>query len=284
MPEGDSVHQLSRRLQPLTGRRITAWDARVPGLATTDATGSVIERVWPWGKNLFWAITSAAGTDVLHTHLKMDGTWRIHPAGQRWSAPAHTARIVVRVEGSPKPADEIELVGHDLGLVEMWPLDRYAVKTAHLGPDPLGPDWDEPGRWEQMGRDEAIQRLTGCRGLSLGTAVVDQRVLAGVGNIYRNELCFLLGAHPATDVAQLAPARVVDLAAELLQSNRERPVRVFTGVDRRGENTYVYGRAGLPCRRCGATIIQGGLHHRAADPDISGQPISWCPNCQPSST
>lgn len=284
MPEGDTVYQLWKRQQPLEGRVITAWDARVPSLATTDATGAVIEKVWPWGKHLFWRIASDRGADILHTHLRMDGTWRVHAAGSRWSAPAHTARLVVRVAGAPDPAREVELVGHDLGMVELWPAEQYAARTAHLGPDPLAGDWDSPGRWDRPGRDEALARLAAQARTSLGEALLDQRVIAGLGNVFRAELCFLLGVHPASDVRSREPEVVVDRAAEALQFNRDRVARLFTGVDRAGERTFVYGREGQPCRRCGTPIRSGRLGGATTVADSrAGQDriIYWCPNCQP---
>ncbi|TRY19693.1 Fpg/Nei family DNA glycosylase [Tessaracoccus rhinocerotis] len=284
MPEGDSVYQLARRLEPLTGRTVTGWDARTPALATTDATGAVVRRVWPWGKHLFWELATPEGSDILHTHLKMEGHWRIHPAGTRWSEPAHTARIVVRVSGATDGAPEVELVGHSLGLVELWPAAQYPARTAHLGPDPLGPDWDSPGRWPRPGRDEAVARLAALRATTIGEALLDQRVLAGLGTIYRAETCFLSGIHPASDVGRLDPEQVVDLAARLLQFNHDRPVRVFTGNERRGANTWVHGRTHRPCHRCGAAIRQAELGgaHSVADPKVDQQrAIWWCPNCQP---
>lgn len=284
MPEGDTVHQLAARLAPLAGRRITHWDVRTPALATTDAVGATIHRVWPWGKHLFWELGTPHGSDILHTHLRMEGTWRIHPAGAPWSAPGHTARIVVRVAGEPDPSREVELVGHDLGLVELWPASQYGQRTAHLGPDPLGSDWDSSGRWAPSGRDEAVARLSAQRATSLGEALLDQRVIAGLGNVFRAELCFLLGTHPASDVQSRDAATVVDLGARLLQTNRDRLVRVFTGNERPGENTYVYRRHRRPCRRCGTAIRQGvlGGATTVADPRAGQERvIHWCPNCQP---
>ena len=100
MPEGDSVARLSRRLQPLVGRTIEHSDFRVPRLATVDHTGTVITRVWPHGKHLFWA----CGDLVLHTHLRMEGNWRIHPVGTRWSAPALLQEPSRRAMQQSRPA------------------------------------------------------------------------------------------------------------------------------------------------------------------------------------
>ena len=121
MPEGDTIWRLSERLQPLVGRVITHSDFRIAPLATASLTGERIDRIWPYGKHLYWQ----CGERILHTHLLMDGEWRIHSMGRRWSKPAHTARLVVHVDG-------VELVGHDLGVVELWPAQQYGQRTAHL--------------------------------------------------------------------------------------------------------------------------------------------------------
>ncbi|MEO7589275.1 MAG: DNA-formamidopyrimidine glycosylase family protein, partial [Arachnia sp.] len=125
MPEGDTVHRLAERMAGLEGRLITSTDFRVPRLATASLTGRRIERVWAWGKNLYWDCAGDADTLVLYTHLRMDGIWNIHAAGTRWRSPGHTARVVIRVAGHPDPAREVELVGHELGKVELWPAAEY---------------------------------------------------------------------------------------------------------------------------------------------------------------
>lgn len=285
MPEGDTVHRLAQRMASLTGRLITASDFRVPQLATASLTGRRIERVWAWGKNLYWdCARDGADTLVLYTHLRMDGIWNIHPRGTRWRTPGHTARVVVRVEGFPDPAQEVELVGHDLGRVELWPASNYPEHTAHLGPDPLDDDWDEPGRWEVPGRDVAAANLVGQGSRSLGESLLDQSVLAGVGNVYCNELCFLLGRHPSSSAASVDASRAIDLAAQTMRANETVHLRVFTGVNRPGQNTFVHGRAGQPCRRCGTPIRSGflGGATTVADPRAGRERVTWwCPTCQP---
>lgn len=273
MPEGDTVWRLSEKLQPLVGRVIDHSDFRVPTLATASLRGERIERIWPHGKHLFWR----CGERVLHTHLRMDGNWRIHAVGQRWRAPAHTARLVIRVDG-------VELVGHDLGLVELWPAKEYDRRTAYLGPDLLADDWLTAGRWLPTGRDEAVRRVSSVPERTIGEALLDQRNLAGIGNEYRAEVCFLRGLHPASLVANCDVPSIVDLAAKLMRGNLDSPVRTFTGVNRAGEDSFVFGRKHRPCRRCGTSIQSSDLGGAISLADAqAGQErvIWWCPSCQP---
>lgn len=277
MPEGDSIWRLSQRLQPVVGRSITASDFRVPQLATADLSGRVVERVWPHGKHLFWLV----GDDVLHTHLRMDGTWRIHPEGSRWTLPAHTARLVIRVDGG------VELVGHDLGMVELWPARQFEERMGWLGPDVLAGDWFTEGRWSPTGRDEALRRIAAAPSRTIGEALLDQRNLAGIGNEYRAEVCFLRGIHPATPVHQTDVDATVDLAVKLMRGNLDSPVRTFTGDQRRGHTTFVFGRYGRPCLRCGTAISKATLGGGTsiADRDAGQERIIWwCPQCQPSAS
>ena len=260
MPEGDTIWRLAQRQAPLVGRTIEHCELRVPRYATVDLSGSIIHRVWSHGKHLFWQCDDL----VLRTHLRMDGSWSTHPAGSRWTKPAHTARVVVRVTGG------IELVGHDLGMVDVWPLAEHEARIAHLGPDILGDDW------LASGRDEAVGRILATPDATIGEALLDQSNLAGIGNEYRAEVCFLRGIHPTALVRDVDVEATVDLAAKLMRANAARPVRTFTGDGRPGDATFVFGRKGRPCRRCGATIESAELG-RAGEERI----IWWCPNCQP---
>ena len=273
MPEGDSVHRLANRLQPLVGRRITRSQFRVPQLATATLTGTTIARVWAHGKHLYWECQPDVGEAlILHTHLRMEGTWAVHKTGDRWSKPGHTARVVVEVTGG------VELVGHELGVVELWPAAQYPERTTHLGPDVLASDWS--GR----GRDEAIARISADPARTIGEALLDQRNLAGIGNEYRAEVCFLAGLHPAARVGDVDVPTVVDLAAKLMQANLASPVRTFTGDHRRGETTFVFGRNHRPCRRCCTTILQdrlGGATSVTSAEAGRERIIWWCPTCQP---
>lgn len=280
MPEGDTVHRLADRLAPAAGRLVTGCQLRVPALACADLTGATLSRIRARGKHLLMDLSATGGTIglpgpgawTLHTHLRMEGTWRVHPAGQRWSLPGHTARVVLRLAGAAG-CPQVELVGHDLGLVELWPADEYEQHLGWLGPDPLEPGWDGGGR------DEAVRRAAGRPARPIGVALLDQSVLAGVGNEYRAETCFLSGVHPARPTGEVDVADVIDRAAALMQANRHGPFRVTTGDTRRGMRTFVFGRSHRPCRRCG-TLIRSGTLGPGDRPDRD-RIIWWCPSCQP---
>lgn len=275
MPEGDSVFQLSHRLQFMVGREVLASSLRVPSVALADFSGAAVAAVWPYGKHLFMRI----GERVLHTHLKMEGTWAIHLKGDRWKKPGHTARVVLDLAGSPHPRP-IEVVGHSLGLVRVFPDNQYGERMGYLGPDVLA------GDWEESGYGTARARLLARRERPVGTALLDQKNLAGVGNEYRAEICFVCGVHPATPVAAVDIDRVLTVTRKLMWENRNSPIRVTTGVRRAGENTYVFGRNQRPCRRCGTRIVKdflGGVD-LGGDAEELERVIWWCPSCQPAPT
>lgn len=263
MPEGDSVYQLSNRLQFLTGREVTSTSLRVPRYATERFDGLTCERVWPYGKHLFMQF----GDRILHTHLKMEGTWAMHLKGDRWRKPGYTARVVLTFSGAPHPRD-IEIVGHELGFVDVYPADHYSERIGHLGPDILAEPFDI---------DEARRRIEAHPTLTIGQALLDQRLVAGLGNEYRAEICFIAGVLPTVPVRQVDVDKLLRLSRRLIWANRNSPIRVTTGVKRAGESTYVFGRRGQPCRRCGTPIEQDVLGGDRGDLER----ITWfCPHCQ----
>lgn len=257
MPEGDTVYQAARRLrEALAGRVLTATDFRVPAYATVDLSGERVDEVLSRGKHLLMRV----GGFTIHSHLKMEGSWEVYRRGERWRHPGFQARAVLRTE-------EAEAVGFLLGILEVVPREREDDVVGHLGPDLLGPDWDAA---------EAVRRISAHPDVPIGVALLDQRNLAGLGNVYANELCFLRGMLPTRRAGETDIAAAVDLGHRLIVANRDRPIRVTTGDTRRGRNTWVYGRGGQPCRRCGTRIRRTELGRTELEERVT----YLCPVCQ----
>jgi endonuclease-8 len=259
MPEGDTIFRTAALLrEALVGKTLTGCDVRVPRYAEADLSGYPVDEVLSRGKHLFIRVGPAS----IHSHLKMDGSWRISPRG----VPAHKIRILLR-------APDVTAAGIDLGVLEILDRDHDVDAVAHLGPDLLGEDWDP---------HVAAANLLADPDRGLAAALLDQRIMAGVGNVYANELCFIFGRRPLSTVATLTdPLRVAIRAREMLWANRLRRDRTTTGNSRSGQQLWVYGRAGQPCRRCHSRIAR-------TQPGIgigvgigTGDRISyWCPSCQ----
>ncbi|WP_226531330.1 DNA-formamidopyrimidine glycosylase family protein [Microbacterium paraoxydans] len=256
MPEGDTVFRTARRLdEALAGSEVTRFDLRVPRFATLDLTGQRVHAVVPRGKHLLARI----GDSTLHSHLRMDGAWFVYRRGEKWRHPAFKVRAIIGT------ADR-EAVGVDIAEIEVVPTSDEEQLVGHLGPDPLAHDWDP---------QEAARRLGG-DARSIHVALLDQRNVAGFGNEYAAELLFLRGILPTTPASEVEVAALLDLGARTIRVNRDRRTRTFTGIDRPGQGTWVYGRAGRPCRRCGTLIRRG---EQGADPTRE-RVTFWCPVCQ----
>jgi endonuclease VIII len=265
MPEGDTVFRTARKLDAaFAGSVLRRTDFRIPAHATADLSGQTVDGVVSRGKHLLLR-TDAGWT--LHTHLKMEGLW--HVARSRDGSPPrrlptgaapHEVRVVL--EGERAVA-----LGIRLGIVELLrTVDEEAV-VGHLGPDLLGPDWD---------LDEALRRLRAEPDRPVGEALLDQRNLAGIGNIYKNESLFLSGEHPWTAVGQVANLeRMVARARQMLMVNRKHAGESTTGDMRREGRHWVFERPGKPCRRCGTPIEVGRRGEAMA------RLTYWCPHCQP---
>ncbi|MFJ8540360.1 Fpg/Nei family DNA glycosylase [Streptomyces sp. NPDC093591] len=278
MPEGDTVWQTAKRLHTaLAGKTLTRSDFRVPKYATVDLTGRTVLDVTARGKHL---LTRIEGGITVHSHLGMEGSWKVYADQQRWTGgPAHQIRVILTAaparattptvgtapEADVQPARTA--VGYRLPVLDLLRTAEEQRAVGHLGPDLLGPDWDP---------DRALANLLTDPARPLGEALLDQRNLAGIGNVYKSELCFLLNVTPWLPVGALPAehtAQLPVLAKKLLEANRDRPIRSTTG--RRGQDLFVYGRANRPCLRCDTPI-------RAADQGDGSRerPTYWCPNCQ----
>ena len=258
MPEGDTVWKTAQlQHAALAGLVLEKSDFRVPKFATVDLSGETVHEVVSRGKHLFHRV----GDVSIHSHLKMEGAWRVYRMGEKWTKPAYTARVILDAVG-------VQCVGFELGTLEVIARSDEDEVVGHLGPDLLGPDWDA---------DEAVRRLAADPEVPIYVALLDQRNLAGVGNVYANEISFLRGVLPTRPVGETPdlPA-VVDLAERMLQVNKQRWARSTTGDLRPGQTSWVYGRKGRPCRRCGTTLLGGELGRLEGQERV----VTWCPRCQ----
>jgi endonuclease-8 len=261
VPEGDTVY-LSARLmhEALAGRTLTRAELRVPRHATADLVGMAVTEVTPRGKHMLTRFDSGL---TLHTHFKMEGSWRLFRDRERWTGgPDWQIRALL---GTP----DTTAVGYRLAVVDLLKtVDEHTV-VGHLGPDVLGPDWDE---------DEAVRRLSREPDRPIAEALLDQRNLAGIGNLYKCEVLFLRGVSPWTPVRDVADlAALVRLGRRLLVANKDHWDQTTTGDRRRGRSTYVFGRQRETCRRCGTPI----RHDKGAGTAVDDRETWWCPSCQP---
>ncbi|WP_150953221.1 DNA-formamidopyrimidine glycosylase family protein [Microbacterium testaceum] len=257
MPEGDTVYRAAAKLSAaLAGKVVTRFDIRVPGSATADLRGETVHEVAARGKHLLHRI----GGYTLHSHLKMEGRWDVYRPGERWRRPAFKARAIVGVAGA-------DAVGFDLAMVEVLRTSDEHTVIGHLGPDLLADDWDE---------DEAVRRVS-VDDRAAHVALLDQRNVAGFGNVYANELLFVRGIAPTTPATEIDARATIALGERMIRANLPRPERTFTGDSRPGRRFWVYGREGAPCRRCGTPIRATSLGASAT----SERNVYWCPTCQP---
>ena len=267
MPEGDSVYRLAQRLRPaLVGRRVVRAELRVPAFATLDLSGSTVTGIDTHGKHQLTRLVTADGEELtLHTHLKMSGSWTVVGRGKRLPARLmDSVRVLLALD------DGATAYGLDLPVVEVLPTVQEADAVGYLGPDPLRADWDA---------GEAVRRLRAQPDRPVAAALLDQRNLAGLGNLWVNELCFLRGTSPWTPVGDLDVPALVALARRCLRHSALVPAahQVTTGDTRPGRSHWVAGRAGQACLRCG-TVVQVV---EEVPGDAERRRTWWCPRCQP---
>lgn len=257
MPEGDTLHRTAAGLRPyLVGRTVTAARTGGPGAVpqVDRIVGREIRSVEALGKNL---LIRFDGDLELRTHLRMNGSWHRYRPGERWRRPPSRARLVLEVPGAVA-------VCFDAPVVELFEkrAETFHPSLGRLGPDLLAADFD---------RDEALRRLRAPerRAQSISAALLDQRAMAGVGNIWRNETLFAERVDPLARVGDLDDdtlRRLVDTARRLLTASAAMaPGRAAL---------HVYRRGGRPCPRCGTAIRSEPL------PGETPRTTYWCPSCQ----
>jgi endonuclease-8 len=275
MPEGDTIYRAARTLHAaLAGQIVTRFETGLAQLAHVDReapiAGRTVERVSAAGKHLLMTLS---GGLVLRTHMRMNGSWHIYRTGERWQRPARDMRIVIATADWVAVAFNVYVAE----FVRTEAILRHRP-VATLGPDLLG-DFDSA---------RALQRVRAQGDRPVHELLLDQRVIAGIGNVYKSEILFLTGVHPDTPASALDDQRwsaVLDLAQRLLRANvaegsgqgieTYRGLRRTTGRMNPGDRLWVYSRGGRPCRRCGTRIAS------RKDGDAA-RVTYWCPTCQPS--
>ncbi len=276
MPEGDTIFRTARTLtRALVGKPITAFRSNYPLLTRfnddSPLSGQTVDRVEARGK---WMLTYFSGGGILATHLLMSGSWHIYRPGEPWRVAARHMRIVL------ENAD-YQAVGFHVPVAQMHTAQSLAHDRRIPQPalDVLRSEFD---------CGAAVMRMMACAREEVGDVLLHQEVLAGVGNVFKSEVCFVYGVNPFCKVGALAREQVADLirtarrlvAANVLEDSVDRIV-TYRGRWRRtthrsdpGESLWVYGRRGEPCRRCGQPI-----RSRLQGPDA--RVTFWCPQCQP---
>lgn len=300
MPEGDSLVRLADRLRPvLEGHQLARTDFRVPRLATLDLSGLTVRTVRPRAKYLLMD----TGELTVLSHLKMEGRWEAYPllgpdGGRltpRWRHPEWQARCVLQTTTH-------QVVGFQLGLLEVLPTVEVTARLAFLGPDLLDPAWPPPESAESL-LSEAVQRLSAEADRPIGLALLDQRLVSGIGNIYRCEALLLAGLDPHRPVSSVPDLPgLITLVRDLMRLNvslsepgRPAPRRTTTAVApdpgapygvrvltarpvgrSRVPPYWVYGRRREGCLRCGGPVTVEDF----GDGLGGDRTLYWCPHCQ----
>ncbi len=275
MPEGDTIYRTASTLQRAIGRQqVTRFESVLPQLERVDfdtpLAGRTVEKVEPYGK---WLLIYFSGDLILLTHMLMSGSWHIYRPGERWQKSRFHMRIVIETAA-------MVAVAFNVPVAEFHTERSLARREGfnRLGPAPLAEDFDA---------EQAIANLAARRDLELGLALLDQKLMAGLGNVLKSEVAFACGLNPFRLVGTLSRDQLEELVAtsrkfllaNITHTSGESPVsnvpyRRTTGRTEPEANLWVYQRVGKPCRRC-ATPIRSAKHR--ADGRIS----FWCPVCQP---
>ena len=275
MPEGDTIYRAAATLhRALAGHRVVRFESVFPALTRVHEdhplTSMTIDRVQSAGKHV---LMHFSGGFVLRTHMRMSGSWHIYRPDERWQRSARDMRVLVAT------ADFVA-VGFNIPVAEFVKSSELArhEPVAALGPDPLSTTFDP---------DEAVRRLRSKGSASIADALINQRLLAGLGNVLKSEALFECRINPFASVDSLTDDLLQQLVAagsRLLQANvagastglrTDARIRRTTGRDNPSEPLWVYGRAALPCRRCGTPVA---IRKHGLDARLT----YWCPACQTS--
>ncbi|GGK64566.1 DNA-formamidopyrimidine glycosylase family protein [Ornithinimicrobium pekingense] len=262
MPEGDAVWRTARRLHTaLAGELVEGSDLRVPALATADLSGRRTLEVVPRGKHLLHRMEDDL---TLHSHLRMEGSWRVHPVGRRRALGArHTVRALVWTGARVA-------VGDSLGMLDLVRTSEEHRVVGHLGPDLLDPGYDAA---------LALRNVLADPARTVTEALLDQRNVAGMGTIFTAEPLFVHGINPWTPVGEVGAevvAEVLSTARHLLVLSCRTGRTTVTGrADVNADDAWVHGRMGLPCKRCGTTVRLAPIGQQPRE-----RVMFYCPTCQ----
>jgi endonuclease-8 len=274
VPEGDTIFRAARTLhRALSGKTVDQFESMFPSLnrvhEDSPLTGRTIENVRARGKHL---LIEFSGGLVLRTHMRMNGSWHIYRQGEAWQRARRDRRIVIKAGG-------YEAVGFNVPVAEFLTTRALArhVELRQLGPDVLSDGFDAA---------DALRRLRLCQDLPIADALLNQKVIAGLGNVYKSEVLFMCGVYPFSTIRDLDDETletIVATARRVLTANVQdavAPMTTYGGyrrTTRRADPTqrlWVYGRARLPCRRCGRAI-------QVRKQGLDARLTYWCAQCQP---
>lgn len=272
MPEGDTIYRTAQALQrQLAGRIVTRFESVFPALTRIDRdrplAGRTVEGVVSRGKHILMTFTDDL---VLHTHMRMHGSWHGYAPGVRWRLPTRDMRVLVATA-------EFVAVGFNVPVAELLTSRQLA---RHQGLQQLGPDLLD----ESFDLETAVQRARPQGRVAIADVLLNQRVVAGIGNVFKSEVLFVAGAYPFTPASDFSDAdlvRIMGSARDLLRANKSDLGRLAPGRGRRTRDSldpdaslWVYGRGGRPCRKCGTPI-------QAKKTGLDARITYWCPRCQP---
>jgi endonuclease-8 len=274
VPEGDTIFRTARTLhRALAGSSVTKFESMFPALNRVDhdrpLAGRTIESVSARGKHLLMVFS---GDLILRTHMRLHGSWHIYRPGERWQRSARDMRILVQT-------NEFVAVGFNVPVAELLSgreLSHHEEFNA-LGPDPLAPAFDSA---------DVLRRMRAHEGEAIADVLLNQRVIAGIGNVFKSEILFITGIEPFQTVSAISDGdltRIVVESRTQLRSNvLTRSQTLSPAAGRRttrsldpGASLWVYGRGGKPCRRCGTPI-------QARKTGVDARLTYWCPRCQAS--
>ncbi len=278
MPEGDTIYRSARALErAIGGQTLTGFETGLAKLARIDddasLSGRIVERVESRGK---WLLIYFSGDLILVTHMLMSGSWHLYRNGERWRLPRNKMRVVLRTSAWEAVAFNVPVA--DFHTADS--LNRHS-QVPKLGPDILSAEFSP-----DLGVDRLLNHAREEPETEIAVALLNQRVLAGLGNVYKSEVAFAAGVHPFRAMKTLSRReieRMVEMAQRFMQANVQDGegdgIVTYSGNRRttramdRGARLWVYRRQGQECRRCGATIMMRKQGTQARS-------TYWCPECQ----